>query len=140
MENEYNASSLYDDIPGCIMILGWDAAIQDFKVYVPGVPNDFFIENGYGYLVAVDNDTTLNLAGLPVESVNITLYNGWNMLGWYHEQPTTASSIHHSIPGCQIVLTWNATIQNFDSYIPGAPSDPIIQQGDGYLIAVGNKR
>ncbi|HEC82555.1 MAG TPA: DNRLRE domain-containing protein, partial [Thermoplasmatales archaeon] len=36
VENEYNASSLFNNIGGCSIILSWNASIQDFIIYVPG--------------------------------------------------------------------------------------------------------
>ncbi|HEC77410.1 MAG TPA: hypothetical protein ENI33_09195 [Thermoplasmatales archaeon] len=136
VENNYTASSLYADIPGCNIILSWNASIADFDLYVPGVPNDFVIENGTGYLIGVENDTFLNITGMPIESVNVPLYIGWNMLGWFNSTPTNASSLLNSILGCNIVLKWNNSKEDFDLYAPGVPNNFIIKQGDGFLVAV----
>ncbi|HEC77412.1 MAG TPA: hypothetical protein ENI33_09205 [Thermoplasmatales archaeon] len=139
VENNYTASSLYADIPGCNIILSWNASIADFDLYVPGSPNDFVIENGTGYLIGVENDTFLNITGMPIESVNVPLYIGWNMLGWFNSTPTNASSLLNSIPGCNIVLKWNNSKEDFDLYAPGVPNNFIIKQGDGFLIAVNQE-
>ncbi|HEC76092.1 MAG TPA: hypothetical protein ENI33_02390 [Thermoplasmatales archaeon] len=136
VENNYTASSLYADIPACNIILSWNASIADFDLYAPGIPNDFVIENGTGYLIGVENDTFLNITGMPIESVNVPLYIGWNMLGWFNSTPTNASSLLNSIPGCNIVLKWNNSKEDFDLYAPGVPNNFIIKQGDGFLVAV----
>ncbi|HEC76439.1 MAG TPA: hypothetical protein ENI33_04175 [Thermoplasmatales archaeon] len=136
VENNYTASSLYADIPGCNIILSWNASIADFDLYAPGVPNDFVIENGTGYLIGVENDTFLNITGMPIESVAVPLYIGWNMLGWFNSTPTNASSLLNSIPECNIVLKWNNSKEDFDLYAPGVPNNFIIKQGEGFLVAV----
>ncbi|HEC76484.1 MAG TPA: hypothetical protein ENI33_04410, partial [Thermoplasmatales archaeon] len=135
VENEYNASSLYQDINECSIILSWNASIQDFIIYVPGSPYDFAIEDGHGYFIGMKNDSIFSLAGIPIQTVNITLSIGWNMLGWFKQNETTADSLLNSIQGCNIVLRWNASIQDFELYVPGA-NDFVITRGDGFLIAV----
>ena len=143
VENNYTASTLYGDIPDCNIILGWNASLQDFDIYVPGSPYDFPIENGKGYFIGIaenvtTNNVTFNVTGLPIENVSIPLVTGWNMLGWYHEQPTTGRSIYENITGCTTVLTWNTSMYppSFDLYAPGVPYNPSINQGDGFLVAV----
>ncbi|HEC75991.1 MAG TPA: PKD domain-containing protein [Thermoplasmatales archaeon] len=136
VENDYNASSLLNDIEGCSIILGWNASAGDFELYAPGVPNDFAIEDGHGYLVAVNNDTIFNITGVPIETVSVPLYIGWNMLGWFKSTPTNASSLLNSIQGCNIVLRWNASAGDFELYAPGVPNDFVVARGDGFLVAV----
>ncbi|HEC82848.1 MAG TPA: hypothetical protein ENI53_03070 [Thermoplasmatales archaeon] len=139
VENDYTASSLLADIPGCNIILRWNASVGDFDLYAPGVPNDFAIEDGHGYLVAVDNDTTFFIEGNIIESVSVPLSIGWNMLGWFRSMPTNASSLLNSIPGCTIVLKWNASVGDFDLYVPNSPNNFNVQQGDGFLVAVNQE-
>ncbi|HEC76711.1 MAG TPA: PKD domain-containing protein [Thermoplasmatales archaeon] len=138
VENNYTASSLLADIPGCTIILKWNASVADFDLYAPGVPNDFPIEDGVGYLVGISSDTLFNVSGMPIESVAVPLYIGWNMLGWFNEEPVNASLIYTKILGCSIVLKWNASVADFDLYVPGA-SDFLINQGDGFLVAVNQE-
>ena len=135
IENNYTASTLLNDIEGCSIILKWNASLQDFDLYAPGSPNDFEIEDGYGYLIAVDNDTNFSMSAMPVTTVAIYLYPGWNMLGWFKEEQTNASSLYENITSCSIVLKWNTSIHDFDLYVPGVP-DFSIKRGDGFLVAV----
>lgn len=139
VENSYTASSLYADIPGCNIILIWNTSIQNFDVYVPGSPYDYPIENGKGYIIGMSHDSLFSVTGDPIQTVNISLQIGWNMLGWFKEQPTTASSICNSIPGCTLLMVWNTTQQDFNLYIPGGPVDFLIHQGDGFLVAVNQE-
>ncbi|HEC77005.1 MAG TPA: DUF2341 domain-containing protein [Thermoplasmatales archaeon] len=134
-ENEYNASSLYNAMEGCSIILSWNASMQDFEVYVPGSPYDFAIEDGHGYFIGMKNDSIFSLVDTPIENVSIPLYIGWNILGWFKSTPTNASTLLNSIQGCNIVLRWSANIQDFELYVPGA-NDFVITRGDGFLVAV----
>ncbi|HEC82625.1 MAG TPA: hypothetical protein ENI53_01915 [Thermoplasmatales archaeon] len=138
-KNNYTASSLFNDIEGCSIVLGWNASIGDFNLYAPGIPNDFPIKDGHGYLIAVKNDTFFNITGMPIENVSVLLYEGWNMLGWFKEQPTTTASLYGAIPYCNIVLLWNTTTGDFDLYAPGVPTDFPVTIGDGFLIAVSQE-
>ncbi|HEC76769.1 MAG TPA: hypothetical protein ENI33_05885 [Thermoplasmatales archaeon] len=136
VENNYTASSLFNDIQGCGIILSWNSSVQDFIIYVPGSPYDFAIENGHGYFIGMSHDSIFSLIGNPVENVSVPLYIGWNILGWFKEEETTASSIYENITGCTIVLKWNNSKNGFDLYVPGAPNNFIIRRGDGFLVAV----
>jgi len=137
-ENNYTASSLYNSIQGCNLILKWNNSKNDFDVYVPGSPNNFAIENGIGYFISVDYDTIFSLLCNPIQSVNITLLVGWNSLGWFKEEQTNASNIYNSISGCNIVLRWNNSRDDFDVYVPGAP-DFVIEQGNGFFVSVSQQ-
>ncbi|HEC76453.1 MAG TPA: hypothetical protein ENI33_04250 [Thermoplasmatales archaeon] len=135
-ENSYNASSLFNDINGCSIILGWNASIDDFNLYVPGSPYDFAIENGHGYFIGMSHDSIFSLADIPIENVSVPLYIGWNILGWFNSWQTNASSLYNAIDNCTLVLSWNASMQDFDLYAPGVPDDFVVARGDGFMIAV----
>jgi len=137
-ENNYTASSLYNDIQGCNLILKWNNSKNDFDVYTHGSPNNFAIENGTGYFISVSNNTNLSVTGLPIQSVNITLLVGWNSLGWFKEEQTNASDIYNSIAYCNIILKWNNSRDDFDVYVPGAP-DFVIEQGNGFFVSVSQQ-
>ncbi|HEC88527.1 MAG TPA: hypothetical protein ENI52_04330 [Thermoplasmata archaeon] len=134
-ENDYNASSLFNIIDGCSIILSWNASIGDFNLYVPGSPYDFAIEDGHGYFIGMTHDSIFSLTDDPIQNVSIPLAVGWNILGWFKEESTTASSVLNAILGCTIVLKWNASIADFDLYVSGA-DDFIIKRGEGFLVAV----
>ena len=137
-ENEYNASMLYSSIPGCNIILKWNNSKDDFDVYVPGSPCDFNIEDGIGYFVAISYNTFFAIEDVSIASVNITLLVGWNSLGWFKEEQTNASDIYNSIAGCNIVLRWNNSKNDFDVYVPNAP-DFVIEQGNGFFVSVSQQ-
>jgi len=137
-ENNYTASSLYNNISGCNLILKWNNSKDDFDVYTHGSPNNFVIENGTGYFISVNSNTNLSVTGMPIKSVNITLLVGWNSLGWFNPTQTNASDIYDNISGCNILLKWNNSRNDFDVYVPGAP-DFVIEQGNGFFVSVSQQ-
>ncbi|HEC82812.1 MAG TPA: hypothetical protein ENI53_02890 [Thermoplasmatales archaeon] len=116
--------------------MSWNATAQDFILYVPGRPYDFEIENGRGYLVGVTDNVIFSISGIDIVSVSVPLKIGWNMLGWFKQNETTASSLYNAIENCSIVLKWDAIQQDFILYVPGSPYNPKITRGDGFLVAV----
>ena len=75
--------------------------------------------------------------GSPIPDFNMTLNIGWNMLGWYHEYDTTASSLAENISGCLYVVEWNPVDQSYWFYIPGFPAfDFVITRGMGIFVDV----
>ncbi|HEC76379.1 MAG TPA: hypothetical protein ENI33_03855 [Thermoplasmatales archaeon] len=55
--------SQVENITGCNIVLGWNASVQDFELYAPGVPNDFVVTRGDGFLVAVDEESIWHSEG-----------------------------------------------------------------------------
>ncbi|HEC75848.1 MAG TPA: hypothetical protein ENI33_01135 [Thermoplasmatales archaeon] len=139
VENNYTASSLYSSIQNCSIILKWNSSNQDFIIYVPGSPYDFEIENGHGYFIGIKNDSIFYPRGDEIIDVSVLLCEGWNCLGWFKENETTARSIYENITSCSIVLSWNVSLQDFNLYVPGSPYDFAIKQGDGFLVAVNQQ-
>jgi len=137
-ENNYTASSLYNSIQGCNLILKWNNSKNDFDVYVPGSPNNFAIENGIGYFISVSNNTNFSIFGFSILSVDIVLLPEWNSLGWFKEEQTNASDIYNNIAGCNLILKWNNSRDDFDVYVPGAP-DFVIEQGNGFFVGVSEQ-
>ena len=99
---------------------------------------DFMVEPGYGYFVDMTGTDTLSVTGYPISGVNIPLEIGWNLLGWYHDYHTTASSLSENITGCTSVSRWNASLQTYDTYIVGGPPtfDFDVIRGMGLFVDV----
>jgi len=84
---------------------------------------------------------TLSVLGYPITNVSIPLKVGWNLIGWYHEYDTTASSLSENISGCVSVSMWNATLQTYKTYIVGGPPSfdfPIVR-GMGLFVDVSEE-
>jgi len=138
LHSNFNASSLLAYIP-CTIILKWNESMQDFMVYVQGSPYDFSIDDGHGYFVAVNKNTTFFFVAPVIAGINITLLQGWNSLGWFKEEQTNASNIYNSIAYCNIILKWNNSKNDFDVYVPGSPDNFVIEQGNGFFVSVSQQ-
>lgn len=65
------------------------------------------------------------------------LYEGFNLIGWYQEYNTTASSLYENISGCLSIIKWDPVVQDYWLYLPGFPAfDFVITQGMGLFIEV----
>jgi hypothetical protein len=137
-ENNWFASDLANNITNCLSVSGWNASLQTYETYIPGVPpSDFKIQDGCGYFVDVNQTSLLDVNGSNISDFNVSLLIGWNLIGWYHEYNTTASSIAENITGCLSVSCWNASVQTYDTYIAGVlPSDFVIGRGMGLFVDV----
>lgn len=69
------ASHLMDDIPGCNAIARWNAVLQGYEQYIPGIPpTDFSVKIGYPYYVNVTADVVWPEGGIPkVAALTTTL-------------------------------------------------------------------
>jgi PKD repeat protein len=136
--NGWWASDIAENVSGCTSVVKWNPIEQSYWFYIPGYPVfDFPLTPGEGYFVEMDNADTLSMVGLPVTNVNITLKEGWNIIGWYQNQNTTASSIAENISGCLSVVKWNPVEQSYWFYIPGYPIfDFAITSGMGIFVEV----
>jgi len=134
------ASSLGNLIPNCSIIIKWNATLQQFQSYLVGISPpeyDFEIKQGIGYFVYVNNDTTFSIIGLPISNVSVPLHIGWNLIGWFKNETTTASLLGQNITNCSIISKWNASLQQYQSYLVGISPpeyDFAIKQGMGIFI------
>jgi hypothetical protein len=140
VDNGWFASDLAGVVSGCTSVSGWNASLQTYDTYIVGGPDsfDFPLVDGCGYFVDVDESSMLTMVGLPINQVNVTMEIGWNLLGWYHNYTTTASSLAGNITGCTSVSCWNASLQTYDTYIVGGPDsfDFTITRGMGMFVDV----
>lgn len=144
--NNYTASSLAALIPGCEMVAWWDAASSTYNTFIvgvtpPGSPWDFAINDGVGYYVKVAGDTTATVNGTLLISANVTLYPGWNTLGWWKNSPTTASSLAENITACTMLACWDAETATYTVFLvgitpPGSVWDFTVERGMGFLAKV----
>jgi hypothetical protein len=134
-ENIWTAESLGRNITGCSLVLLFNASTQEFMAHVVGNNyDDFPIRDGAGYFIRVSNDTVFECKGRPIPSVNVTIYEGWNTLGWYHDYPTNAQSLGENT-SASLVLMYNATTQEFMTYVMNSGYDNfIIMQGMAVFI------
>ncbi|PNX45814.1 MAG: hypothetical protein BV456_13120 [Thermoplasmata archaeon M8B2D] len=136
--NGWYASDLVSNVSGCLYVVKWDSVNQSFWIYVPGFPAfDFPLDPGCGYFVEMNSSNILSFTGLPVTGVNVSLEVGVNLIGWYHNWDTMASSILENISGCSSVIKWDPLVQDYWLYLPGFPAfDFPVGCGMGLFVEV----
>jgi len=100
----------------------WDASVQRWKTYRKGATTNTFttINNQMSvwiHLTAVSgNKLTTGIGGLyPASQVSITLYVGWNMVG-YPSQTSTAANLALAGTGATIVSVYTPTSPFIQDY------------------------
>jgi parallel beta-helix repeat protein len=122
INNTWWASTLAENISGCQMLSWFDATSQELKTHVVAAPvYDFPITYGMGYFVLVNTDSIFSFSGIPLFDVSVDISIGWNMIGWYPDRTTTASSIAENITGCQMLSWFDATSQELKTHVVAAP-------------------
>ena len=139
-ESDWWASNLAGNVSGCELVSWFNGSSQSFESYITGGPLqfDFPILDGYGYFILVNQSSNLMVSGYCIDNVSIPLFVGWNIIGWYHEYNTLASSLAENISGSEMVSWFNASSQSFESFIVGGPPqfDFTIIPGMGVFVLV----
>jgi len=153
-----NAQALADAIPGAQQLLRWDASIQNFDYYIPGGGggNNFNTTVGEPYLVLVDNTASnvFSMVGdVPPQSgqsgaVQFNLVGGspcqWNYISVPLDKSNIldAQDLADAIGDVEQILVWDASIQNFDYYIPGGGggNNFATQIGYPYWVCIGQSK
>jgi hypothetical protein len=134
------ASDISFNISNCLSISGWDSINQTYKTFIVGGPPsfDFEILDGYGYFIDNNLSDILIISGNQINSINISMNIGWNLIGWYHDYNSTASSLAENLTGCISVSCWDAINQTYKTYIVGGPPsfDFSVSRGMGLFVDV----
>jgi len=136
LDNGWTAETLGQNITGCTTVSMFNGSTQTFTTHVVGSPHDdFAILDGMGYFIYLTQDSYLNMTSLPIASVSVPIYTGWDLIGWYHDDATTADSLGCNITDCSIVSMFNGSTQTFLSHVPGSPHDDFpVTPGMGLFI------
>jgi outer membrane protein assembly factor BamB len=137
LDNPWTAETLGENISGCTTVCWFNASSQSYVTHVVGIPyNDFSLVDGVGYFVYVAGGSYLNVTGLFIDSVNVTLYTQWNLIGWYKETATIASSLGAVLDGCTTICMFDAVVGSYVTHVVGIPyNDFSITSGMGLFIS-----
>jgi hypothetical protein len=144
-DNHYTAKDLCENLSldpdsGEDLVSGWDPVNQTYKNYIYNVTPDernFDIENGTGYFVWSGNEIDFYVSGPRIKWVSVDLYEQWNLIGWFHNHSTMASSLCENITNCTVVSKWDAVNQTYENYIKGIPeSDFVVDPGNALFVWV----
>ena len=136
VENTWTAEALGQNITGSTVVIRFNASTQTFLTHVVGTSHDNFpIGDGVSYYVYCTSDTNLTMTGLPLETTTVHIYQGWNLIGWFKETPTTAESLGQSIAACTVVIRFDGATQLFTTHVVGTPHDNFtLTRGMGLFI------
>ena len=136
VENSWTAETLGQNITGCTVVIKFNGSTQTFATHVVGTPwDDFPIDDGVGYFVYCTQDSIFSTPILSITSVNVTIHEDWNIIGWYHDYSTTAESLGDNISGCSTVIMSDAGTQTFLTHVVNTPwNNFTITQGMSLFI------
>jgi hypothetical protein len=112
--------AIYQYVPGDTD--GW-------RVYNPGLPgyvvNDLqFMTRRVGYIAYMNGTANRSIEGLRVESTNIPLSAGWNLVGYPSNDTVNSSTAFAGINATlRIAVAYNKSSERFTNYTPGGAGD-----------------
>ena len=132
----WTAETLGENISGCTTVCRFNGDTQTYITHVMGIPyNDFPILDGVGYFIYVTGASTLATPGPSITSVNVPIYAQWNIIGWYDETATNASSLGNALHNCTTICMYDATAESYTTYVVGIPYNNFpITKGMGLFI------
>ena len=96
------------------------------------------MEPGTGYFVHATSECTWEYSGTAYTSVDVSLKQGLNMVGWLN-CPKDVDALSSISGDYYYVAQWNATAEKFDVYNPVASSTfndfTTMERGTGYFIS-----
>jgi hypothetical protein len=116
------------------MVSWFDAENQTFRTATSSGGYDFQLFAGWGYFVYQLSNTSVVVNGSPVVNVSVPLEVGWNMIGWYHDDDTMASSLMQNISGCIMVSWYDNENETYRTATSSGGYDFVIQGGMGLFV------
>jgi hypothetical protein len=110
----------------------YDATSKQFEI--AGV-----MDPGTGYFVHATADCTWNYSGTVYNSMDISLKQGLNMVGWLNCSKDVDVALSSISGKYYYIARWNTTARKFEVCNPAAPSAfndfPTMDRGTGYFIS-----
>ena len=143
IQDIHDANDLMLAIPGCNSVARWNAQLQAYEQYIPGVPpTNFTVTMGNSYYVNVTSSSIITMVG-GITGPNFNLMTTSNtsfneiMLPLDKTSISNASELMADIPACNSVARWNASLQTYEQYIPGVPpTNFVVKVGYSYYVNV----
>jgi hypothetical protein len=134
VETNWFASDLIANTSDCLMVSWFDAVNQTFRTATSSGGYDFPIIAGWGYFLYVLDDSYVSLSGLMIINASVPLEIGWNMIGWYKDEDTMASSLMENITGCIMVSWYDNLNETYRTTTSSGGYDFIISKGMGLFV------
>ncbi|MBC7081431.1 MAG: right-handed parallel beta-helix repeat-containing protein [Thermoplasmatales archaeon] len=127
---------------GCnvTVIVRFNASIQRYESWVAEIPdkNNFEIVSGMGYWIftQLTEQKNFSIEGRLIEEIDVSLYVGYNLIGWANIENTNASTLGSNISNCTKVGRWRAWNQTWapEHIVGHPPGDFDISIGDAVFI------
>jgi len=125
----------------CTVVTRWDGDKQRYVSYVAGTGEGFSLRNGTGYFVFVTDDTNVQFTGgLASPDINLTLSDGFNLVGYPYLGFAQASDFAGDINNCVKVSMFDAETQTwlpeYITALPGISYNFDVLMGDGVFVFV----
>ena len=134
VQTRWNASDLLTNISNVTMVSWYDTVNETYKTVTIGGGYDFPLQCGWGYFAYVTNEGNETFLGVPCENVSVQLDVGWNMIGWYNEYNTTASSLMENISNSTMISWYDTLSQTYKTRTSAGVYDFIITMGMGVFV------
>ena len=132
-----NASSVFDNISGCVYVGVINHNLSPPSQYYFEGGDDFVIQPGMGIEVYVSENSSLLMSEIPVDlNISVQMCNGYNWIGWIRAYEITASSVFDNISGCVYVGVINHNLSPPSQYYFEGGDDFVIQPGMGIEVYV----
>lgn len=137
------ASDLQALIPHCNSVAQWNMEAQGYEAYIPGIEaTNFEVSPGGSYYVNVTQNgvfTTLGSIPSPQYRLITTQTTNFNevMLTLDQTDIINAASLLISLPHCNSIAYWDASIQGYQQYIAALPmTNFAVKPGYPYFVNV----
>jgi sugar lactone lactonase YvrE len=118
------------------MVSAYNNSTDMYTSYATGAPawRNVQIASGHGYFIHCTQDSTYTAAGTGNPATSVTVYNGWNVLGWSGDD-IQASVVMSRVPA-SMIARYDASTAMFKIYYSGASSghDFTLRGGDGFFL------
>lgn len=141
------ASELYAAISNIDGLSRWDATTQQYVSYIDGLSfTDFALQLGDAYFISVTAATNFSLSGSPSDiSFTLNKNSGTTSVtaiglpqGSAADGIGMASDLYSAVTNTDGLSRWNASTQQYESYIDGLSfTDFSVTDGGAYFISVG---
>jgi hypothetical protein len=127
---------------GVQTVSSYNIMTGDYNSYIIGIsPSsyDISMKTDMGYFVFCTMDTSVVVYGAEPSDRSITIYPGWNMIGWSSFTSSTAKAVctEPSLTGIQTIAKYNLATGDYNSYLEGISPDSydfVIHDGIGYFV------
>jgi hypothetical protein len=125
---------------GITNVVTYDNANSTYKSYLIGIsPSsyDINLKTDISYRIYCDRTTSITIYGPLPGLRSVSIFYGWNSIGWSSMSSSTAKDVCAKVDGKQTIAKYNKTSSSYDTYLEGISPDKYnfgMVPGEGYEI------